>query len=129
MTNLITAEFQLAELARSYAEDIVTECKDEALFGGVHPVKVLEDKADELAWQCADGSEHVIYHHKALQICSHCDTDRGEEHVECMGIAYTNINELASAIVFGEIYSRIMEEVHNAMDALAECDELEAEEV
>ena len=129
MANLITSESQLAALVRSYAEDIVTECTDEALFGGVHPVKVLEDKGDELAWQTADGSEHVIYHHKSFSICSNCDTDRGEDHVEGMGIAYTNIDELASAIVFGEIYSRIMEEVHNAMDALAECDELEAEEV
>jgi len=128
MTKAITSEFKLAELVRSYAADIVTECKDEALSNGVHPVKVLEEKADELAWQIADGSEHVIYHFKALSICTHCPTDRGEAHVEEMGTAYTNINELASAVVFGELYCRIMEEVHNAMDALAQCDDLEAEE-
>ena len=67
------------------------------------------DDAIDLAYQYADGSEWVIYHHKAHELCAACNTDLGEDFIaECGepdgGWTY---NSFASAIAFGEIYERL----------------------
>lgn len=115
MTNgLITSDFQLAILARDYASWIISEERDN---DPENWRTNLENVLNEKVWEWVDGCEHVIYHQKALSICTHCDTQRGEEFVEGMGTKYTSINELASAIVFGEIEARVLEELDNALEA------------
>lgn len=114
MTNLITSEPQLAELARNYATWIIREER------GNDPENWrdnLETHMHDKVHEWVDGCEHVIYHQKALSICTHCDTQRGEEFVEGMGTKYTSINQLASAIVYGEIEARVLEELDNALEA------------
>lgn len=113
MTNLITSEFQLAVLARDYATWIISEERNnDPENWRTNLENVLHDKVHE--W--VDGCEHVIYHQKALSICTHCETERGEQFVEGMGTKYTNINELASAIVYGEIEARVLENINNVLE-------------
>ena len=122
MTNLITSEFQLTQLVRDYAAWIISDERDnDPKNWRTNLENVLHEKVAE--W--VDGSEHVIYYQKALSICTHCDTDRGEQFVEDMGTKYTSIDELAVAIVFGEIEARVLEEVHTQLEAAH--DALEAE--
>ena len=114
MTNLITSDFQLTQLVRDYASCIISEERDNDPQNWRDN---LQDVVYEKAFDWADASEHVIYYHKALSICAHCDTDRGEEFVEDTGTSYTSINKLAAAIVFGEIQSRVAEEVYIQLNA------------
>jgi hypothetical protein len=117
---LITSEFQLEQLCKQYAKDIISDAKN----GGGDWLSDLQENHEIMAFHWADGSQHVIYTQKALSICTHCNTDRGESWVEDTGHPYTNIGQLASAIVYGEIYSRTMEHLQNALDVLAEHDDL-----
>lgn len=95
------------------------ECKQLAkdIFADLrraHPESEPEewrDEADDRAHETADGHEWVIYHYKSLMICAHCDTDRGEEFVDGMGEATSDIRKLASQIVYGEMLERIREEL------------------
>jgi hypothetical protein len=93
-------DYQLDLIARSYAEDIVSELKE---YGG---------DAIELAHQYADGCEHVIYYSKAHRICQNCDVSNGEDFVEggFRDVSPT-YDELASHIVYGELYYRIVREL------------------
>lgn len=117
---LITSDFQLDQLCKQYAKDIIADAK----FGGGDWLSDLQENHDERVCEWADGSQHVIYTQKALSICTHCNTDRGESWVEDTGNAYTNIGLLATAVAYGEIYSRTMEHLQNALDVLAEHDDL-----
>lgn len=93
-------DYQLDLIARSYAEDIVSELKE---YGG---------DAIELAHQYADSCEHVIYYSKAHRICRNCDVSNGEDFVEggFRDVSPT-YDELASHIVYGELYYRIVREL------------------
>lgn len=129
MTNEITHTYTLDLLCKGYAEDIVAQCGQASEMWDRDTLTSLQNNADEWAHQYADSSEHVIYYHKALQIVANCNTDQGEQFVEDMGEKYDDIRKHASAVVYGEIYSRTMQHLSNEMDRLAECDELLAEEV
>ena len=100
---LIMNDYQLDRIARSYAEDIVSELKE---YGG---------NAIDLAHQYADGCEHVIYYHKAHAICQNCDVSDGAQFVEECGEpkggwAFT-YDSFAVAVVYGELHSRIVSEL------------------
>tara|TARA_R110000803_G_C11758837_1_gene293630 strand:+ start:40 stop:375 length:336 start_codon:yes stop_codon:yes gene_type:complete len=79
-----------------------------------------QDNATDLAHQYADGSEWVIYHHKAHQLCAACNTDMGEEFIaDCCQSEGWTYNGFASAIAFGEIYGRLQDAI-NALYEIAE---------
>lgn len=72
------------------------------------------DDACDLAHQYADGSEWVIYYHKAHELCANCNIDEGEEFIEGCGepLEGWTYNGFASAIAFGEIYSRLQSAIN-----------------
>ena len=83
-----------------------------------------QDDANDLAHQYADGSEWVIYHYKAHQLCANCNTDAGEDFIaECGepegGWSYDGF---ASAIAYGEIYGRLQDAI-NTLYEIAEANE------
>ncbi len=79
-----------------------------------------EDKRDDMndrAHEDADGRQWTIYTHYALLICAHCNTDAGEEFVEDVGPPKPlTLASLASAIVYGEIRSRIEAEIDRLIE-------------
>lgn len=123
MTNPITSDFQLDQLCKEFAQDIINDSK----YGGGNWLETLADNASDYAHQCADGCFYVIYHFHALQICAHCTTHDGEDFVRDTGLHYNNINELATAIAYGEVYSRTLFQLEREIEFLQ--DLAQAEEV
>ena len=80
-----------------------------------------QDEAMDLAHQYAGGSEWVIYHYKAHQLCAACNTDAGEDFIEHCGepVGGWTYDGFASAIAFGEIYERLQSAI-NALYKIAE---------
>ena len=113
--NTITSDFQLDQLCKQYAQDILGDAKS---YDPENWLEYVKDNANDLVHEWADGCYYVIYHYHALQICANCDVNRGEDFVSDMGTRYTNINDLATAIAYGEIYSRTLEHLENEIDHL-----------
>ena len=103
MSEFITSDKQLDRLAQAYADEIR---KDIEQFGG---------EFSDMAWERADGSEHVIYYFNAKQLCSHCNTDDGEQFIDDIGgiPAGKSFDEIACMIAFGELYQRIMARLYD----------------
>tara|TARA_R110000744_G_scaffold370144_1_gene480659 strand:- start:376 stop:687 length:312 start_codon:yes stop_codon:yes gene_type:complete len=88
----------LNDYALSLAEEIKTEIED---FDNCDAVT--------LAWERADGSEHVIYHYKAHDICQNCDITHGENYMEeCFDNRFKSFDDTAVTIAFGELHYRIL---------------------
>lgn len=88
-------DFNLDAMVADWAVEIFEQAED-------------QDAASDLAHQYADGSEWVIYHYKAHQLCAACNTDRGEEFIaDCFQSEGWNYDAMGSAIAFGEIHSRL----------------------
>lgn len=103
MSDCIKNDWELNELAQEYADDIR---KDVEQYGG--------DFSD-MAWERADGSEHVIYYYNAQQLCANCNTDEGEQFIDDMGgiPPGKSFDEIACMIAFGELYQRIMTRLYD----------------
>tara|TARA_R110002110_G_scaffold175387_6_gene378930 strand:+ start:2942 stop:3262 length:321 start_codon:yes stop_codon:yes gene_type:complete len=99
-------DFQLTEYCNDIAADIVDGARD-------------IDEAMDRASESADGSEHVIYNHKAHALCAGCDTDQGEDFLaDCYGNDHgKSYDELACIIAYGETYSRIQSAIHAIFEA------------
>lgn len=82
-----------------------------------------EPDADDSEWsdrahEWADSSQHVIYNYRAIQICANCDTTRGEEFVEDVGLPETpTFESIAVMIAFGEIRARIEDELREIIES------------
>ena len=88
----------LNDYALSLAEEIKTEIED-----------CDSCDATTLAWERADGSEHVIYYYEAHQICQNCDITHGENFMEeCFDNKFQSYNDTAVTIAFGELHYRIL---------------------
>ena len=90
------SEYDLNDMVAAWAVEIFEQASD-------------IDDAIDLAYQYADGSEWVIYHHKAHELCAACNTDAGEDFIEQCGEpdGGWTYDGFASAIAFGEIYERL----------------------
>ena len=87
----------------------------------------VED-ARELAHQYADGNEWVIYHYKAHQLCQGCNTDRGEEWLEAVGMCETPTYDwFASTIAYGEILGRLSEALEGLYEMQDEMNEVNSD--
>jgi len=70
------------------------------------------DTALDYAHEAADGSEWVIYHGKARELCGACDVSEGEAFVEDVGLPDPfTFDALASMVAYGEIRARISQRV------------------
>ena len=109
-------DHKLDLIAQSYAQDI---------FDDMLQYEMSEDDARDQIWEWVDGSEHVIYHRKAHDICQNCDVSEGEAWSEDIGLPEpVTYNSLATQIAFGELLYRTTV----AFDTLMEnYDEEEAE--
>jgi hypothetical protein len=94
-------DFKLDAYCYSIAQDIAAD------FDGVLSEGNLDDALDQV-WSHAEGSEFVIYHYKAHQLCQNCNIDQGEDFVEeCGSETPATYNEMASRIAYGEIDARV----------------------
>jgi hypothetical protein len=92
-------DHKLDLIAQEYAEDI---------FNDMLHFEHTEDTAREQIWEWVDGSEHVIYYHKAHAICQNCDISQGEAYSEEVGLPQpVTYNNLATQIAFGELLYRV----------------------
>ena len=105
------SEFQISDymlateckvLAQDIFADIMADARDD------ETPEDMRDAMTDRAHETADGHQWVIYHHKALMICAHCNVDRGEQFLEDVGLPETpTLNSIASLIVYGEMLARI----------------------
>ncbi len=101
------------ELARGIVDDFRRE----------HPGEDLSDYQDrgdfsDRAHEVADRHEWVIYNHKALMICAHCDVPSGEEFLEDVGMPRgPTIYSLACMIAYGEMRARIESEIGSIIES------------
>ena len=105
------SNYNLDDMVASWAVEIFEQADD-------------QDEAMDLAHQYADGSEWVIYHYKAHELCANCNTDAGECFIaECGepegGWTYDGS---ASAIAFGEIYSRLQDAINTLYEVAEEAE-------
>jgi len=92
----IASEYNLNDMVAAWAVEIFEQAED-------------QDEALDLAHQYADGSEWVIYHHKAHELCAACNTDMGEDFIKQCGEPEGGwtYDGFASAIALGEIHGRL----------------------
>lgn len=122
--NTITTDFRLNELCKQYAQDILGDAKS---YDPENWLEYVKENANDLVHEWADGCYHVIYYYQAMQICAHCNTDQGADFVRDTGQYYTDINDLAVATAYGEIYSRTLFHLQREIEFLE--DLAQAEEV
>lgn len=88
-------DYQLDQYCEGIAQDILRDARD--LY-----------QALDWASESADGSEYVIYYHKAHELCQNCNTDQGNDFVsECWANEPMTYDEMASRIAYGEIDTRV----------------------
>jgi len=103
-------DYNLNAYASEIAVDIFTEhCLD-------------RDAAQESVCQSVDGSEWVIYHHKAHELCLNCNTDQGEQAIDDMGgfPANSTYNSMASLIAYNEIEARVSDALNTLFEIAEE---------
>lgn len=119
-------EFGLTCEAESLAREIFDEYRD---AGGEdwHPYEDEDDMMDR-AHEYADGHAWVIYTHKALRLCAECNTDRGEEFVDDVGLPEPfTLAGAAAAVAYGELRARIEEALRDLIEAYEEPEDSEDE--
>jgi hypothetical protein len=113
-------EFQINDhIFGKECDELALEIFDEYMTSAESD-ETAEDKRDDMtdsAHQTADGHEWVIYNHKALMICAHCDVDQGEAFLEEIGMPEdVTIHKLACTIVYGEMLARISAKLDELID-------------
>tara|TARA_R110000823_G_C15722461_1_gene478830 strand:+ start:347 stop:682 length:336 start_codon:yes stop_codon:yes gene_type:complete len=98
----IINDYRLTQECQSIAADIIAEYED-------------EDERDDAVHQTVDGHQWVIYNHKALMLCAHCDVDKGEAFVDDTGFQWvqgdSTIFTVACLVAYGEMIHRVREEM------------------
>lgn len=120
-------EFQINDyILQKKCEELAQDIFDDVLqFNHDISEDDLREKCDERAHENADSHEWVIYNHKALMMCAHCDVSQGEEFLIDTGMPEDpTIYRLATTIAYGEMRARIMD----AIETLIENRETEEEE-
>jgi hypothetical protein len=84
-----------------------------------HP-DASEDTLSDYAHDYADGHEWVIYNHKALMLCAHCNTENGEQFLDDIGFTWerdSTLYTVAVTIAYGEMRARIEDELRELVAA------------
>jgi hypothetical protein len=105
MSDIIT-DHDLQKECEAIAGDILADVV--AYMASDETPDHYQDDMSDQAHERADGHQWVIYHHHALQICAHCDTDNGEALVDDIGLPKPfSLSSLASLVAYGEIRARV----------------------
>ena len=91
-------DYELTKEAESLAREIWAESQGD------------ENTARDLVHEYADGHEVAIYYGKAIELCSTCNTNEGEQWLDDIGgIAQPgdSFGNIACRIAFAELYCRI----------------------
>lgn len=95
------------ELAQEIFDERDTSLSDER----------MREQMIDRAHETVDGHEWVIYNHKALMICAHCDISRGEEFLEETGMPdEPTLHSIACRIVYGEMVQQVQEHIRELME-------------
>lgn len=95
---------ECTELARDILDNIRQEMADDETLAD------YEDEINDRAHEAADGHSWVIYNHKALMLCAHCDTGYGDDFLSDAGFTWesdSTIYSVATMIAYGEIRGRV----------------------
>lgn len=97
------------------AQDIFDEVMSDA---GDSTAEDMRDTMQDRAHAAADGHQWVIYTHKSLMICAHCDTSQGEQWLEDTGMPQdVTLSSLVAIIVYGEMTARIGDKLNDLIEA------------
>ena len=105
--------------------NLTNECQEIAR-DIVHEMKVCnedEDWARDRVNEWVDGHQWVIYYRNAHQLCQNCNTDNGEMFLEETSTTPKTYDDFAVAIAFGEMYSRVNEELYILLEELEDEEE------
>jgi len=103
------------ELARDIFREIMADAADD------ETPEDMRDGMTDRAHETADGHEWVIYYHKAIMTCAHCNTSQGEEFLEDTGMPEApTFAGLACIIVYGEMRARIESALSDIIDEYEE---------
>ena len=117
MSDFQISDYQLAKECEELAKAIFAEVMED------HPGEDPEDYRDEMderAHETADGHQWVIYSHKSLMLCAHCDTSYGDDFLSDVGMTWdsdSTIYTVATKIAYGEMRGRITFEIQELVDA------------
>lgn len=114
-------EFQINDyLLQTECEGLARDIFEEAQRDGgddFDPEAERDDMMDR-THEVADGHEWVIYNHKALMLCAHCDVSMGEEFLEDVGIPEEpTLYKIACMIAYAEMRRRIEIAIEEMIDA------------
>jgi len=98
--------FYLTEYCNDIAAEIARDARD-------------FDHAIDWAHESADGSEYVIYYHKAHDVCQNCNIEQGEDFfADCYGKEHgKSYDEIACIMSYGEINARICSKLWEIFEA------------
>jgi hypothetical protein len=102
---------------KSLAAEIFEEFKRD--HGADFDPEDYRDDMNDRAHETADGHAWVIYTYRAIQLCSDCDTTRGEEFLDDIGGVEKGdtFGGIACKIAYGEIRRRVEEELDEIINA------------
>jgi hypothetical protein len=100
----------LSMISKAYAAVIITEYSD----------TLDKDSMYDIVHEVADGSEHVIYYHKARELVDKLNNDElndAEDQVEVrVGGEYISYNDHAVRIAYFALHTAIMEALQELME-------------
>jgi len=89
-------DYTLNQYAADVAGEIIRECGGDC------------EAALDMAHESANGSEWVLYSHKAHELCQNCDTRRGDQfYADCGPMPDATYNRVACIVAYGELVARI----------------------
>ena len=110
MTEFTIDNYEFHKECERIASEVWEEYADKFGEDGSEYWHNIFSDMEDCAHETVDGHEWVIYNHKALMICAHCDVNMGEAFLDDIGMPEKpTIYSLASTIVYGEMRARIME--------------------
>ena len=112
----------LSMISKAYAAVIITEYSD----------TLDEDSLYDIVHEVADGSEHVIYYHKARELVDSLTYDElndAEDQVEaCFGGEYISYNDHAVRISYFALHTAIMKALQELMEQQQQKEQEEEQE-
>ena len=115
MTDFQINDHILQKECDGLARDIFTEIMDEATD---ETADQMRDEMSDRVHETVDGHGWVIYYHKALMACAHCNTESGEGFLEETGMPENpTFMGLACLILFEEMRARVDAALSELIDA------------